>query len=62
MACIGFDLGTTYSCIAIWERNGVQVIPNKLGARTTPSWVRPSAAISSNARWWYRACRWLAHR
>jgi len=49
MACIGFDLGTTYSCIAIWERNGVQVIPNKLGARTTPSWVRPSAALSSNA-------------
>lgn len=46
MKSIGIDLGTTNSCVASWVKDRIEIIPNSLGHRITPSYV----AFNDNER------------
>ena len=37
--CVGIDFGTSNSCVGVYIKGSVKIVPNKIGERITPSVV-----------------------
>lgn len=59
---VGIDLGTTFSCVAVWREGAAEVIANAQGNRTTPSRVVVDPPLVGDAALTHRRAIYDAKR